>query len=116
MARCAAQAAGSWYDTRGAVAAHTCTEHQALAGELLRARMPRGRKLDRWLPAGIKWTPARHAAPPRKAYQLTVGCHWIHHITLDKVTTRPRTGTVYPRCSAGKRACPPEDCGGPLAL
>lgn len=56
MARCAARATGAWYDTRGAVAAHTCAEHREVAGELLRARMPARRRLDRWLPAGIRWT------------------------------------------------------------
>ncbi|MGH3781320.1 MAG: plasmid pRiA4b ORF-3 family protein [Pseudonocardiaceae bacterium] len=190
VGRCTAQAAGAWYDTRGAVAAHTCAEHRELAGDLLRAGMPRGRKLDRWLPASIGWSPVQHSAPPSKAYQLTItlqevhppiwrrvhvradltltGLHdvmqvamgwenyhlwrfgwlafgdlrneydpdtaleavlgkpgdhlgylydfgdcWVHHIELDKIVTQPRRGTVYPRCSAGKRACPPEDCGGP---
>jgi hypothetical protein len=36
---------------------------------------------------------------------------WIHRIELDKVITRPRA--TLPRCTAGKRACPLEDCGGP---
>jgi hypothetical protein len=159
-----------------------------LAGDLLQAGMPRGRKLDRWLPASVRWSPAQPVAPPGPAYQLTVtlegvyppawrrvhvpagisltGLHdvvqvtmgwegyhmwrfgmlafgdvrgehdpttaldvvlrqpgdrvgyvydfgdlWVHHIELDKVITRSRA--PLPRCTAGKRACPPEDCGGP---
>jgi hypothetical protein len=49
----------------------------------------------------------------RLGYLYDFGDHWIHHLELDKVITRPRAGVIYPRCSAGKRACPPEDCGGP---
>jgi hypothetical protein len=188
LGRCAARSAGAWYDQCGTVAAHTCAEHREVAGDLLRAGMPRKRTLDRWLPANVRWSPPQQAAPPRMAYQLTVtlrgvhpliwrrlhvraditltGLHdvlqvamgwdgqhlwrfgpftfgdvrgeydptttldtvlrtpgeemgylydfgdlWIHHIELDKVITRPRA--TLPQCTTGKRACPPEDCGGP---
>lgn len=46
----------------------------------------------------------------RVAYLYDFG-DMVHHIELDKVITRPRA--AVPRCTAGKRACPPEDCGGP---
>jgi hypothetical protein len=190
VARCAEQADGAWYDIRGQVAAHSCAHHRELAGQLLRGRTPTGRRLDRWLPAGVRWSPACHAPSPKKAFTLKVtlqevhppvwrrvhvradatlaqlheviqiamgwenyhswrfgpvmfgelcaeydpdsvletvvakpgdrlgyvydfGDHWLHVITVDKVITRPRAGVVYPRCDGGKRACPPEDCGGP---
>jgi hypothetical protein len=45
-------------------------------------------------------------------YLYDFGDQWMHRIELDKIVTRPRADTVYPRCSAGKRACPPGDCGG----
>jgi Plasmid pRiA4b ORF-3-like protein len=44
-------------------------------------------------------------------YVYDFGDLWVHRITLDKVTARPRV--PLPRCLAGRRACPPEDCGGP---
>jgi len=44
-------------------------------------------------------------------YVYDFGDLWVHRITLDKVITRPRV--PLPRCLAGRRACPPEDCGGP---
>lgn len=34
-----------------------------------------------------------------------------HKIQLEKILPR-ETGAVYPVCIKGKRACPPEDCGG----
>ncbi|MEU9480780.1 plasmid pRiA4b ORF-3 family protein [Streptomyces sp. NPDC048191] len=46
-------------------------------------------------------------------YVYDFGDHWVHHITVEKIH-RPAANTHYPRCSAGRRACPPEDCGGPL--
>jgi hypothetical protein len=36
---------------------------------------------------------------------------WQHDIILEKILPR-ETGVIYPRCVDGKRACPPEDCGG----
>ncbi|MDW8803677.1 plasmid pRiA4b ORF-3 family protein [Streptomyces scabiei] len=46
-------------------------------------------------------------------YVYDFGDHWVHHITVEKIH-RPAANSHYPRCSAGRRACPPEDCGGPL--
>lgn len=50
---------------------------------------------------------------PRKrfSYQYDFGDNWDHEIVLEKVM-QPEEGTRYPRCIAGKRACPPEDVGG----
>ncbi|MCU0722798.1 MAG: plasmid pRiA4b ORF-3 family protein, partial [Planctomycetes bacterium] len=36
---------------------------------------------------------------------------WLHKIVLGGVHPS-EAGTRYPRCLAGARACPPEDCGG----
>jgi hypothetical protein len=47
----------------------------------------------------------------RVGYVYDFGDLWVHHIELDKVITRSRA--ALSRCTAGKRACPPEDCGGP---
>ncbi len=49
----------------------------------------------------------------RKAtYAYDFGDGWEHEVLLEKI--QPITkNAVYPRCSAGRRACPPEDCGGP---
>jgi hypothetical protein len=169
------------------VIAWTCAAHRELAGELARACLPAGRRLDRWLPASITWRPAPPAVtgpaltltvrleevdPPvwrqvqvpaastlaglheviqvamgwagmhlwqfgpllfgelrgeydkaaaldaclakpgdTLGYLYDFGDQWVHRVTLDRVTARPRG--PLPRCLAGRRACPPEDCGGP---
>jgi hypothetical protein len=53
-------------------------------------------------------------APQAKArftYEYDFGDGWLHQIVVERV--RPaEEGTRYPVCVAGKRACPPEDCGG----
>jgi len=37
---------------------------------------------------------------------------WVHEIILEKIITFQK-GTRYTTCLEGKRACPPEHCGGP---
>jgi hypothetical protein len=50
--------------------------------------------------------------PKRKFfYEYDFGDGWEHEILLEKILEREE-GVNYPRCVAGKRACPPEDCGG----
>ena len=44
-------------------------------------------------------------------YTYDFGDNWEHTVELEKIL--PRENNVnYPRCIDGKRACPPEDCGG----
>jgi hypothetical protein len=44
-------------------------------------------------------------------YTYDFGDGWDHKITVEKVLTADATQTV-PACTDGRRACPPEDCGG----
>ena len=43
---------------------------------------------------------------------MTLASGWRHDLILEKILPAEE-GAVYPRCLNGKRACPPEDCGGP---
>jgi hypothetical protein len=61
-----------------------------------------------------KGTQLRKIAPQAGAtflYEYDFGDSWEHRIDVEKVLP-PERGVLYPRCIAGKRACPPEDCGG----
>ncbi len=44
-------------------------------------------------------------------YLYDFGDDWEHRIPLEKILPRG-AGVKYPVCIKGKRACPPEDCGG----
>lgn len=45
------------------------------------------------------------------AYVYDFGDHWIHEIKVQKILPAS-PDEQYPLCLKGKRACPPEDCGG----
>jgi hypothetical protein len=89
IARCTAASSGAWYDVRGTVSAHSCTEHRELAEQLLRAAVaPRGRKLDRWLPATVRWTPPAPPAPVGEALQLRIELAGIYPPVWRRVHVR----------------------------
>ena len=47
----------------------------------------------------------------RFRYEYDFGDGWEHEIVVESLG-EPVSGANYPRCTAGERACPPEDCGG----
>jgi len=55
------------------------------------------------------------AGATRFRYTYDFGDDWVHQIVVEGSV--PRTeGQRYPACIGGKRACPPEDSGGPYGL
>lgn len=56
---------------------------------------------------------ARHVtlADRSLVYEYDFGDDWQHSVTLEKIMPRD-SGVQYPICVGGRRACPPEDCGG----
>ncbi|WP_186080538.1 plasmid pRiA4b ORF-3 family protein [Burkholderia gladioli] len=45
-------------------------------------------------------------------YTYDIGDYWHHAIEIE-AEIQPATRARYPRCTGGRHACPPEDCGGP---
>lgn len=50
-------------------------------------------------------------ANPTAEYNYDFGDNWQHALDLEEMLPREH-GARYPVCIDGKRACPPEDCGG----
>lgn len=44
-------------------------------------------------------------------YEYDFGDGWHHAVILEAIMPK-EADVVYPRCIAGEKACPPEDCGG----
>jgi hypothetical protein len=44
-------------------------------------------------------------------YEYDFGDSWEHELLLEDILLKEKDAK-YPRCIAGERACPPEDCGG----
>lgn len=53
-----------------------------------------------------------HQEKQRFLYTYDFGDGWEHEILVEKMLPA-EVGVHYPRCIAGKRKRPPEDCGGP---
>ncbi|MBA3470955.1 MAG: hypothetical protein H0T53_15075 [Herpetosiphonaceae bacterium] len=47
-------------------------------------------------------------------YEYNFHANWIHDLRLEAIL--PLEAAPVPRCVAGARAAPPEDCGGPWAF
>ena len=54
-------------------------------------------------------------ATERFIYDYDFGDLWRHDIRVEQVSD-PEPGRTYPVCTGGRRAGPPEDCGGPWSF
>lgn len=52
------------------------------------------------------------SSPRRVSVNGVESDSWIHEVRVEKIV-RPNARMRYPRCLAGARPAPPEDCGGP---
>jgi hypothetical protein len=59
----------------------------------------------------VKLSQAASEVKDRFIYEYDFGDSWEHQIVVEKILPA-ELGVRYPICIAGKRACPPEDCGG----
>lgn len=48
-------------------------------------------------------------------YRYDWGDNWEHRVVVENIG-KSREGWLYPLCTAGEQACPPEDVGGPPGL
>lgn len=58
-------------------------------------------KIADWFPKRVK----------QCTYEYDFGDSWSHTVLFERELGREK-GQKYPQCTAGKNACPPEDCGG----
>lgn len=59
----------------------------------------------------VKLVEVVHGEKDRFLYEYDFGDGWSHQILVEKIAPKEE-GKYYPVCVAGKRSCPPEDCGG----
>ncbi len=70
---------------------------------------PTGREtLPGWKTKMNRWFPKESSSA---TYTYDFGDDWEHTVVFEKILLR-EDAEDYPKCLAGRRACPPEDCGG----
>ena len=60
---------------------------------------------------GVRLDEVLKAEKDAMTYEYDFGDGWQHKVVLEKILGSAEDG-VAPSCTAGARACPPEDCGG----
>ena len=68
------------------------------------------RELGHRAEAPVTLEQVARGAGDRLEYTYDFGDNWTHEILVEKVVDRQQV--AYPRCTGGRRAAPPEDCGG----
>jgi len=61
--------------------------------------------------AGYRLSEVLSSAGSKMRWRYDFGDNWEHDVVVEAVGP-PEPGVEYPVCLAGRRACPPEDCGG----
>ncbi len=59
----------------------------------------------------VKLSQIAPVAPVRFTYRYDFGDGWEHEVLVERILPA-QSGVQHPTVLAGKRACPPEDCGG----
>lgn len=69
------------------------------------------RELGHQSAAARKLADVAGSAGDRVHYTYDFGDSWEHDLLVEDIVPA-EAGVAYPRCLTGRRACPPEDCGG----
>jgi hypothetical protein len=64
--------------------------------------------------ATVRLAQFRFRVRERFVYEYNFYSHWVHEIRVEQILTLDANG-IYPLCTGGARAAPPEACGGPWA-
>jgi hypothetical protein len=81
------------------------------AGARPRRTAPSGRTLEGSVLRRTRLADLVGSVGDRLLYRYDFGDDWEHDIEVEAVHAAV-PGTDYPRCTTGRRAAPPEDCGG----
>ena len=95
---------------------HNCHMHQFMDLKEKRYAPRHGRMADEWNDeVSEECASVLRDVMPKKGsrlvYEYDFGDGWTHGLKVVAVGP-PKPGVRYPRCLAGEKACPPEDCGG----
>jgi hypothetical protein len=80
---------------------HNLTDRQTMEESVFGDADVAGTRLNKWL----------RREGQKCVYEYDSGDSWKHELLREKIL-EPEAGVAYPRCLKGKRASPPEDCGG----